>query len=58
MSRSPDFAPVYRIGECDQCHSPAVALFAFEEDEPGDWQYCEPCARGIARRRRARKPRK
>lgn len=23
--------------------------------EPGDWTYCEPCARGIARRRRTRK---
>lgn len=55
MSRSPDFAPLHRSGECDQCHSPAVALVAFEDDEPGDWTYCEPCARRIARRRRARR---
>lgn len=54
MTRSPDFGPVYRIGECDQCHTPAAALLAFEEDEPGDWEYCEPCIRKLAARRRAR----
>ena len=55
MTRSPAFAPLNRSGECDQCHSPAVALYAFEDDEPGDWTYCESCARGIARRRRAKR---
>ena len=57
MTRSPDFGPIYRRGECDQCHDPAANLFAFEDDEPGDWTYCEPCARAIAARRKKRKRR-
>ena len=55
MTPSPDFAPLDRSGECDQCHDPRSVLYGFADDEPGDWTYCERCARGIARRRRARR---
>lgn len=33
-----------RIGECDICHNDEVELYGFEDDEPGEWRYCGPCA--------------
>jgi len=52
MLRSPDYAPLHLRGECDQCHDPSAELFAFEDDEPGDWTYCSPCAKIISLNRR------
>lgn len=49
--RSPEFAPIYRHGECDTCHG-TFTLYAFEDDEEGDWVYCERCANVIKRNRR------
>lgn len=48
--RSPEFAPVYRYGECDGCHG-GFPLYGFEDDEEGNWRYCERCANVIKRNR-------
>lgn len=37
------------MGECDQCHV-SGADYVIEDDEPGDWHYCYPCALKIAKR--------
>ena len=50
--RSPEFAPLYRSGECDRCHRETVkTLYGFEDDEEGGWQYCCRCADRISRHR-------
>lgn len=31
-------------GECDRCHVDQAPLYSIEDDEPGEWAYCRPCA--------------
>lgn len=44
-------------GECDRCHDDHAPLYSIEDDEPGDWTYCHPCAAKVAAlyEKRARK---
>ena len=37
-----------RLGECDRCHDDRDELFFIEDDEPGEWEYCHPCAVKVA----------
>ena len=48
--RSHDFGPLHLNGECDSCHE-WRELFGFEDDEPGEWGYCETCSERIRHRK-------
>lgn len=43
-----------RRGECDICHDAPVTLWQPEDDEPGDWEYCESCITKLVNRRKRR----
>lgn len=45
------FASIHRAGG-----EPASPLFAFEDDEPGDWSYCKSCIRILSLNRRRVNP--
>lgn len=44
----------YPDAECDRCHLDS-AHYELADDEPGEWTYCLPCARKLARAALARK---
>jgi hypothetical protein len=44
------FFPSPSAGECEQCHTAEADWL--DDEEPGDWMLCTPCARKVSIRRR------